>query len=129
MESFTPNGKFRLVLEEVGTDQDGDRSWQTVFEVTDTQAAITDAWLPSLSVRLGGGTDMVLDGPIGPVMPLPVAVNGEAPKRPRGRPKKATPAAAPATEEAATPPAPAEQVSEAPAPAPAAGAPIFNPFA
>lgn len=47
-------GNYRLTLEKVGVDDDGDRVWENVIEVTDTPDGIVNAWLPTVSLRLGG---------------------------------------------------------------------------
>lgn len=47
-------GQYRLTLEKVGTNEDGDRSWENVIEVTDSPDGIVNAWLPTVSMRLGG---------------------------------------------------------------------------
>lgn len=48
-------GQYRLTLERRGVDDDGDRTWLTIIEATDTADGIVEAWLPTLSLRLGGG--------------------------------------------------------------------------
>ncbi len=125
METFTPSGRFRLVLEEVGTDQDGDRSWSTLIEATDNPERIASIWLPAMATALGGV----------PAAAVPVSNPTTAPasepaagRKPRG--KRAEPAAPVAPESAELPepvaqPAPEPATAQAPAEPPAR----VNPFA
>jgi hypothetical protein len=88
---FNPSGEYRLVLERVGTDSDGDRTWETMFETTDTASAVADTWLPAVHTRLSR------EG-------ASAAAAAPADKPKTGRPRKA--AAAPAEVPAAPPAAP-----------------------
>ena len=132
-EIFTPNGQYRVVLERVGTDADGDKTWETVIEVTDTADAVANTWLPSIGVRLG--RELPAEAEL-PAMPAPVA---ETPKT--RRPRKAAAPEQPASgeavvatmaaENASAPPMPPEPapVAQAPAEPPAAAPARVNPFA
>lgn len=129
MGDFTPSGEYRLVLERVGTDADGDRTWETVIEVTDSAQQIADTWLPSLSVRLAAELPAPAELPN-----VPSSATETGPKR--GRPRKATPPAEPVTavlERVEPAPTVAEPAPQPQAPAQPAAAPgpatRVNPFA
>lgn len=64
---MSPNGEYRISLERVGTDADGDRTWETLVEVTDTVDAVRDVWLPSMATRLGAETQAAQPLPAVPV--------------------------------------------------------------
>lgn len=120
--NFTPSGRYRLVLEEIGTDQSGDRTWETVVEASGTPDTLLGAFLPAIASTLGASPDQ----PTAPGEPE------AAPKTTR-KPRKSTPP--PNVQEtapvAAPEPVPAAPVAQA---APAAAAPQeapqrVNPFA
>lgn len=122
--TFTPTGEYRVVLEKIVIDGDGDRTWDTVIEVTDLPENIASTWLPALAARLGGEPA--------------VDAASESPKPQTKRPRKTTPAAAQAPAQAPEAPAPAPTVPEQPSapqtPAEAASVPTaaparVNPFA
>lgn len=131
--AFTPNGRFRLVLEEIGTNEDGDRTWETVVEASDTAERLLANWLPAIAGTLGD-------------QPAPVTAPSTAadePAKPRRGRKAAPPpvvvetppAAAPVAPVPPVPAPPVEQaapaVPEPQAPAQPAEAPParVNPFA
>jgi len=125
-EQFIPNGQFQLVLSAVGTNGDGDRTWETVIDVTDTPESIVQTWMPGIAERLWNA----------PASLAPALSPSTETKPQRGRPRKAT--AAPAEPAAPAPEAPAAPEVPAAPPAPAtvatAPAPIevaqrVNPFA
>ena len=128
MATFTPNGRYRLVLEEIGTDEAGDKTWETVVEATDTPERLLAAWLPAIGMTLG-------DSRASDFLPAPVteAASAEATK-PTRKPRKAAapPANVQETAPSAAPePVPAAPVAAAPvaAPAPQETPQRVNPFA
>jgi hypothetical protein len=78
---MTPTGEYRIVLERVGRDSDGDRTWESMIEATDTIEGIRDVWLPSLGMRLGIEAPTAAE-PL-PMMPAPEEPTEEKPKRTR----------------------------------------------
>lgn len=134
---FKPSGEYRLVLEQVGVDGDGDKTWETMFEATDTAPALAETWLPAIATRLSRETGNALHAAA--VASTPAPAPADKPKA--GRPRKA--AAAPAEVPAAPPAAPEAPVAAPvavttafegaqpipPAAAPAAAPARVNPFA
>lgn len=78
---MTPTGEYRIVLERVGRDSDGDRTWESMIEATDTIEGIRDVWLPSLGMRLGIETPTAAE-PL-PTVPAPEETAEEKTKRTR----------------------------------------------
>ncbi|HYD28895.1 RusA family crossover junction endodeoxyribonuclease [Brevundimonas sp.] len=116
VETFNPNGEYRLVLEKVGHDSEGDRTWNTMFEVTDTADAIASTWLPSLDARLE--RELPAQGA------APTEQPASAPAKPRST--RAKKAAAPAEQPAPAAEQPAAAPAE-PAPAPVMATPVAAP--
>jgi Holliday junction resolvase RusA-like endonuclease len=117
-EINTMTQQYRLSLELVGRDADGDRTWETIVEANGSAEELARFDLPGIAARLGAVADVVVPEPAEPAKPAKRA------------PRKAT--AAPAPEpvaEAAQPAAPATGgIGSADAVAAVASAPV-NPFA
>jgi hypothetical protein len=140
-ESMTST-EYRISLERVTRDADGDRVYETTFELFGTAAQVGSVGLGAVGALLGAGQVTVVDSSAAREQQAELGGEQQAPadgepKRGRGRPRKSTAPAAPAAEPVAAGPVsesapvaepPAVPVAQAPA-EPVAPAGRVNPFA
>jgi Holliday junction resolvase RusA-like endonuclease len=118
-EGFTHDGEYQLVLSRTGTGADGERTWETVIDVTDLPDAIAETWLPAIARRIGRES-----APAAFMASVPTADGAEeAPKRKRRTKAEIEADRLRETEAAPTMPTTAPDVPGQVA------VPAFNPFA